>query len=81
MTMDVSGDTSNMRKQYLHITAYRCERCKGPVVAGSLGVRETAISRETKVQLLAGICLACGNKQDRLPDSSPARNFLPVEWA
>lgn len=69
------------KKQYLHITAYACDKCKGPVVAGSLGVRETVISRETEVQLLEGVCLSCGNKQDRLPDASYVREFLPVEWA
>ena len=30
-----------MRKQYLHLSAYSCERCSGPVVAGSLAVRES----------------------------------------
>ena len=52
-----------MRKQYLHVIAYPCDKCKGPVVAGSLGIRETVISRETQVMLLGGVCLACGNKQ------------------
>ena len=69
------------KKQYLHITAYACDKCKGPVVAGSLGVRETVVSRESQVRLLEGICLACGNRQERLPDASYVREFLPVEWA
>lgn len=69
------------RRQYLHLTAYRCNQCRGPVVAGSLGTRETAIARETQVSLLGGICLACGNKQDYLPDAGPTSGFMPVEWA
>ena len=69
-----------MPKQYLHVTAYRCDKCNGPVVAGSLGVRETVISRETQVRLLGGICLVCGNKQDALLDANHTREFLPVEW-
>jgi RNase P subunit RPR2 len=68
-------------KQYLHLTAYRCDQCRGPVVAGSLGTRETAIERETQVSLLGGICLACGNRQDHLPDAGTTRGFMPVEWA
>jgi hypothetical protein len=80
MTMSFSGNTSNMRKQYLHVAAYPCEKCKGPVVAGSLGVRENAISRETKIELLGGVCLACGNRQDRPPGVRATREFLPVEW-
>ena len=69
------------RKQYLHLTAYHCDQCRGPVVAGSLGTRETAIARETEVSRLGGICLACGNRQDHLPDAGPTRGFMPVEWA
>jgi deoxycytidylate deaminase len=68
------------RKQYLHVTAYPCNKCAGPVVAGSLGIRETAIARETEIKLLGGICLACGNRQDLVPDSITARGFMPVEW-
>jgi hypothetical protein len=69
------------RRQYLHLTAYRCDQCRGPVVAGSLGTRETAIARETQISLLGGICLACGNRQDHLPDAGATRGFMPVEWA
>ena len=67
-------------KQYLHLTAYRCYQCRGPVVSGWLGKRETAIERETQVRLLEGICLECGSRQECLPDASTTRGFLPVEW-
>lgn len=36
-----------MRIQYLHISAYLCERCRGPVISGSTPVRENEISKET----------------------------------
>ncbi len=39
-----------MRKQYLHLSAYSCDGCQGPVVSASLAVRENAISKETDVQ-------------------------------
>jgi hypothetical protein len=68
-------------KQYLHLTAYRCDQCNGPVVAGSLGTRETLISQETQIRLLGGICLECGTRQGRPPDATTTRGFLPVEWA
>jgi hypothetical protein len=68
------------KKQYLHITAYACDKCKGPVVDGSLGVRDSVVSTETQVRLLKGVCLACGSRQDRFPDTSYVREFLPVEW-
>src|SRR5258707_7437729 len=38
-----------MRKQYLHLSAYSCDECAGPVIAGSLGVRENEISKETEI--------------------------------
>ena len=72
---------SPTRKQYLHITAYPCDKCAGPVVAGALGVRETVIERETEIMLLGGVCLACGNRQESLPNASTTRGFFPVEWA
>ena len=34
-----------MRKQYLHLSAYACDLCAGPVIAGSVAVRENEISR------------------------------------
>jgi hypothetical protein len=81
MTRPPVDTTPPLRKQYLHVTAYPCSQCNGPVLAGSMGVRETVVSRETEIRSLQGICLACGTRQDRLPDTSPAREFPPVEWA
>ena len=82
MTLTTSEKLSLLRdrKQYLHLTAYACDKCKGPVVAGLLAVRETAVSKEPQVRLLPGVCLGCGNKQDRLPEAGTVRGFLPVEW-
>jgi hypothetical protein len=39
-----------MKKQYLHLSAYSCDNCRGPVVSGSLAVRENEISKETDIQ-------------------------------
>jgi hypothetical protein len=36
-----------MRNQYLHLSAYLCDLCAEPVIAGSLGVRESEISKES----------------------------------
>lgn len=35
-----------MKKQYLHLSAYRCSDGSGPVVAGSFAVRENEIERK-----------------------------------
>jgi hypothetical protein len=76
----VLGDTLAyiMRKQFLHLWAYPCEICKGPVVAGSLGICESEIVKETQLRQLAGVCLSCGHKQDKA--TQPIRHFRPAEW-
>ena len=69
-----------MRKQYLHLSAYSCDQCDGPVVAGSLAVRENEISKETDIRALGEMCLACGHRQHHAGVANFTRHFLPVEW-
>jgi len=69
-----------MRKQYLHLSAYSCDRCSGPVVAGSLAVRENEISKETDIQQVGAICLSCGHRQSKMTKLGTPRQFPPVEW-
>ncbi|MGC2196493.1 MAG: hypothetical protein WA628_17600 [Terriglobales bacterium] len=69
-----------MRKQYLHLSAYSCDGCGGPVVAGSLAVRENEISKETDIRLVGEICLSCGHRQRQASDARSIRHFPPVEW-
>src|SRR4030088_3790277 len=42
-------ERTQMKRQYRHLSAYSCDECTGPVIAGSLGVRETEISKESDV--------------------------------
>jgi len=69
-----------MRKQYLHLSAYSCDRCDGPVVAGSLAVRENAISKETDIRQIGALCLTCGHRQIKGTDSVGLRDLPPVPW-
>lgn len=69
-----------MRKQYLRLSAYSCDRCNGPVVAGALGVRENEISKETNIRQVGAICLTCGHRQNEATKPALARYFSPVEW-
>jgi hypothetical protein len=69
-----------MKKQYLHLSVYRCEACKGPIVSGSLAVRENEISRETEQQEVGAICLSCGRRPGSLSALAVARHFPPTEW-
>jgi hypothetical protein len=67
-----------MKKQYLHLSAFSCAKCNGPVISASLAVRENAISKETGVRRFAAVCLACGHGPDRVADQP--HHFPPVEW-
>src|SRR5512146_1770081 len=67
-----------MRKQHLHLCVYRCETCGGPVVAGSLGIRETEITKEIDIRQVGTVCLSCGHGQEK--NETVARHFLQVEW-
>lgn len=69
-----------MRKRYLHLCAYACDKCNGPVVAGSLAVRENEISKETDISQVGAICLSCGHRQTKVAELGITRQFLPVEW-
>jgi hypothetical protein len=80
MKRDLYDEVSPAPKQYLHLTAYHCDKCGGPVVAGSLAIRETVIAKETQVMLLGGICLACGHRQDLPTGPNTAQQFPPVQW-
>jgi hypothetical protein len=69
-----------MKKHYLHLSVYRCDKCQGPVVNGSLAVRENEISKETEKQQIGANCLSCGYRHSVMPEGTPAHNFLPVDW-
>ncbi len=69
-----------MRIQYLHLSAYSCDKCNGPVIAGSLAVRENEISKETDIRQVGALCLSCGHRQQKAAEPSLTRHFPPVQW-
>jgi hypothetical protein len=69
-----------MRKHYLHVRAYSCDKCGGPVISGSTGVRENEISKETDIRDVGAICLSCGHRQSRPTEPGVTRDFPPVQW-
>ena len=69
-----------MRAHYLHLSAYSCDNCGGPVVAGSIAVRENEISKETDVREVGAICLSCGHRQVKATEPGLTRNFPPTLW-
>jgi len=69
-----------MKKQYLHLSAYACDKCAGPVVAGSTAVRENEISKETGLREVGAICLSCGHRQSKATEPGLTRHFPPTPW-
>ena len=69
-----------MKKHYLHLSVYRCDKCQGPVVTGSLAVRENEISKETEKQDIGSICLSCGYRQSAANGPARIRLLLPIDW-
>jgi hypothetical protein len=70
-----------MKKHYLHLCAYPCDTCAGPVIAGSTAVRENEISKETDIRSVgAAVCLSCGHRQAQPTEPSRVRHMLPIAW-
>jgi len=69
-----------MKRQYLHLSAYSCDKCNGPVVAGSLAIRENEISKETDIRQVGALCLSCGHRQSKGTEARVTRNFPPAQW-
>ncbi len=70
-----------MRKHYLHLSAFPCDTCAGPVIAASTAVRENEISKETDIRRVgAPICLACGHRQETATEPARVRHLLPIAW-
>jgi hypothetical protein len=69
-----------MKRHYLHLCAYPCDECGGPVIAGSVAIRENEISKETDIRQVGAICLTCGRRPASDGDTSRFRHLLPIEW-
>jgi hypothetical protein len=69
-----------MQTKYLHISAYVCDKCEGPVISGAFGTRETEITRESALTQVGAVCLSCGSKPPEIGERMVAREFAPVEW-
>jgi len=69
-----------MRKQYLHLSVYSCDKCHGPMVSASFAVRENAISKETDIRQVGAMCLSCGQRQQNATGTAGVRHLPPVEW-
>jgi hypothetical protein len=69
-----------MKRHYLHLSAYSCDKCAGPVIAGWTAVRENEISGETDIREVGAICLSCANRQSKATESGLTRNFPPMQW-
>ena len=81
MTHDgTSVNTAKPAKQFLHLSAFLCARCNGPVIAGSPGTREDDISGENDVRKTGAVCLACGFRPEIAAERSVRHHFHPLTW-
>jgi hypothetical protein len=65
---------------YLHLHAFPCDRCHGPVIVGSLGRRKNDLSRETEISEIGAVCLACGRRPETMIEPLVGHRFRPVKW-
>jgi len=67
---------------YLHLAAFPCEKCQGPVILGWIGTREDDIAQETEIKEAGAVCLSCGFRPETKTRIDPleACHFRPVEW-
>ena len=69
-----------MKRQYLHLSTYSCDKCRGPVVSGFIAVRENEISKETEIRQVGAICISCGHRQNKATEPGRARHMPQIEW-
>ena len=65
---------------YLHLSAFVCTQCNGPVIAGFMGTRHDDISKETDIRNVGAACLACGFRPEIPLELSVEHGFRPIEW-
>ena len=69
-----------MTTHYLHLSAFNCVSCNGPVISATVASRDNEIQRETDIRRIGSICLSCGKRYDSLPTSRAVRHIAPFEW-
>ena len=70
--------TAARAAHYLHLVAFPCEKCTGPVILGWIGTRADEITNETEIKKIGAVCLACGCRPETLIDPFEAHHFRPV---
>jgi hypothetical protein len=73
-------DAVDTETYHLHLSAFPCEKCNGPVIAGSLGTRHDYISKETDIRSIGAACIVCGFRPVLMMEPSVDHRFRPVEW-
>jgi len=69
-----------MKTRYLHLSAFSCDKCQGPVISGSTGIRENEISKEIDIREVGAICLSCGHRQSKATAPGGTRDLAPFQW-
>lgn len=74
------ADAAGTGTHFLHLSAFPCEKCNGPVIAGWMGTRCDDISRETNIRNIGATCIVCGYRPEIVAEPSVNNHFRPVEW-
>jgi hypothetical protein len=74
------AEAAGSETHFLHLSAFPCEKCNGPVIAGSLGTRLDDISQETDIRSVGAVCIACGLRPETMVEPVVNHRFRPVEW-
>jgi hypothetical protein len=67
-------------KHYLHISAFPCKECRGPVIAGWIGARYSEIEKEMEITPIGLVCLWCGGKPEATAARGAEVHCRPLEW-
>jgi hypothetical protein len=73
-------DAADTETYHLHLSAFLCEKCNGPIITGSLGTRHDQISKETDIRSIGAVCIVCGFMPKFMVEPAPEHRFRPVEW-
>ena len=65
---------------YLHLAAFTCETCNGPVLSGSFATRKTETQRESDIREVGSVCLSFRKQFSELPTSRAHTPRGALEW-
>jgi hypothetical protein len=66
-----------MKRQFLRLSAYSCDKCAGPVVTGSAALRENEISKEINIGKWGRFACRAAIRQSKATEPGLTHDFPP----